>query len=128
MGAVDRLDLEDALAELAHDLGKYLRLPLAWLPADAAPADVRAAAEKALFATLRSGGTQTSAAELWTRFLAEVDDHLAGFAHWPPLVDTVRTALGWGDRLDAIDRAAITRDVSAVAPAIRALLDEVSHG
>lgn len=125
---VDRLDLEDALAELAHDLGKYLRLPLAWLPADASAADVRAATEQALFATRRSGTRQTSAATLWSAFLAEVDAHLTGYSGWAPLVDAVQAALAWSDRLDALDRAAVTRDLSAVAPAIRALLDEVSHG
>lgn len=33
----------DALLDLSHDLGKYLRLPLALLPVDAGPAEVREA-------------------------------------------------------------------------------------
>lgn len=122
------MDLEDALAELAHDLGKYVRLPLAWLPADASAADVRSAAEQALFATRRAGDQRTAAAQLWRDFRAEVGDHLTAFAGWAALCKAVETALAWADRLDAIDRAQITADLSAVAPAIRRLLDEVSSG
>lgn len=125
---VDRMDLEDALAELAHDLGKYVRLPLAWLPADASDAEVRAAAERALFETRRAGDQVTAAATLWADFRAEVGDALAAFASWPALCHAVEVALGWSARLDGLDRAQITADLSAVAPAIRRLLDEVSDG
>lgn len=130
---MDRMDLEDALAELVHDLGKYLRLPLAWLPADASPDDVHAAARQALFATRRAGSTTTTAAEIWTAFTDEVGDNLTHLAGWSTLTQAISRAFAWGDRLNGpiaepIDRAAVTADMSAVSPAIRALLDEVSRG
>ena len=126
---MERMDLEDALAELVHDLGKYLRLPLAWLPADASADDVRTAATQALFATRRAGSKTTAAAEIWGAFTDEVGEHLTHHAGWTTLTQAVARAFAWGDRLqdDApIDRAAITADMSAVSPAIRALLQALS--
>jgi len=121
------VDAADLLADLAHDLGKYLRLPLAWLPPEADEAAVREAAREALLATRRKAGVATPAADIWADFLAEVGETLDGFAEWPPLVAAVEAALAWGTRLDGpVDRAAIAADLGAVTPAIRALLDEVS--
>ncbi|MEZ4463797.1 MAG: hypothetical protein R3F43_04560 [bacterium] len=59
------------MADLQHDLGKYLRLPLAWLPADADDAGVHAAARE--LARHPPGGGQThAAADIWRAFLADV--------------------------------------------------------
>ena len=66
--------LVDLLADLQHDLGKYLRLPLAWLPADAGDDDVREAAREALLATRCAGGRAHAAADIWQAFLADVQD------------------------------------------------------
>ncbi|MCA9525515.1 MAG: hypothetical protein KC549_04350 [Myxococcales bacterium] len=118
--------LVDLLADLQHDLGKYLRLPLAWLPADAGDDDVREAAREALLATRRAGGRVHAAADIWQAFLADVQDDLAARAGWPPLVAAVARVLAWTPRLDGpLDRAALQADLAAVSPAIRALLDEV---
>lgn len=123
-------DTVDLLADLAHDLGKYLRLPLAWLPAEADEAAVREAAREALLETRRRGGEVTPASALWASFLGEVGENLNHFNGWPALVATVERALSWADRLEGpLDRAALTADLAAVAPAIRALLDAVDrHG
>ncbi|MEZ4472607.1 MAG: hypothetical protein R3F60_17860 [bacterium] len=122
----DPTTLVDLLADLQHDLGKYLRLPLAWLPADADDAGVHAAAREALLATRRVGGQTHAAADIWRAFLADVQGHLDDRAAWPPLVATVDRALAWAERLDGpLDRAALTADLAAVGPAIRTLLDEV---
>ncbi|MGK0357920.1 MAG: hypothetical protein ACI9U2_000203 [Bradymonadia bacterium] len=126
---MQRMDLEDALAELVHDLGKYLRLPLAWLPADASADDVRAAAEQALLATRRAGAETIAAASIWAAFTEEVGDSLTQYPGWTTLTQAVEGAFAWADRLDGpIDRAAVTADMSAVSPAIRSLLQAVSEG
>lgn len=123
------LELADLLADLAHDLGKYLRLPLAWLPAEADEEAVRAAAREALLETRRRGAEVTPASALWEGFLRDAGENLNEFAGWPDLVVVVERALTWVDRLDGpLDRAALAADLGAVAPAIRALLDEVGAG
>lgn len=119
-------DLCDLLSDLGHDLGKYLLRPVAWLPADADAAALRAAVAQALDATQRGPLGPRSAAQIWAAFLSEVGDHLAGFAGWSALNAAVEAALAWGGRLDApIDRAAVHGDFKAVGHTIRALLDEV---
>jgi len=121
-------DTVDLLADLAHDLGKYLRLPLAWLPAEADEAAVRAAAHEALLETRRRGNEVTPALALWDGFLRDVGENLNDFSGWPELVAVVERALSWAERLDGpLDRAELAADLGAVAPAIRALLDEVGN-
>lgn len=126
---MERMDLEDALAELAHDLGKYLRLPLAWLPADASDDDVRTAARQALLATRRAGDETIPAADIWAAFTQEVGDSLTRYPGWTTLTQRVERAFAWTGRLDGpLDRAAVTADMSAVSPAIRSLLQSLSEG
>lgn len=129
--------LADALADLAHDLGKAVRRPLAWLPADASDADVRQAAEEALLATRRKGSERISAQALWDAFLAEVEPPQVGTGGpavgpaWAAMVAAVERALAWAARLDPpepLDRAALEADLAAVTPAIRALIEEVERG
>ena len=62
---MDKEELLDILLDLKHDLGKYLRLPLALLPADASPKEVREALKTGLFSTRKSGVKTTSAQELF---------------------------------------------------------------
>ena len=44
-------DMLDALYDLKHDLGKYIRMPVAMLPADAPVQELREALHAAIFAT-----------------------------------------------------------------------------
>lgn len=130
MVRLNRTDLLDALSDLQHDLGKYLRLPLAMLPADADERAVRAAARDALRRTRRGPNGTTDAATLWSDFRVEVGA-VEGWAAAAALAEAVERALAWDARLDdgaPLDRAALTADLSAVSPAIRALMDAVADG
>ncbi len=116
-------ELLEALFDLAHDLGKYLRLPLAWLPAEATEAEVREALERALLRT-REGAARA----LWDRFREETGGGAEGLDSFPALAAAVAQALSWEDRLAGpIDRAAALHDLSAVGDAIRTAIEELSH-
>jgi hypothetical protein len=130
MAKMSRDDLLDALFDLQHDLGKYLCLPLAWLPAEATPEEVRQAALKALLET-RSGPTgMRSANDLWQAFLEEVGEGLKETHKWPALTSAVVQALAWSETLQETDtppnRATITADFTRVAHAIRHLIKELN--
>lgn len=130
MVKADRDDLLDALSDLQHDLGKHLLLPVSLLPADADDRAVRAAARDALRRTRRGPNGVTDAATLWDDFRVEVGP-LDGWPAATALDEAVRRALAWDARLDdaaPLDRAALTADLGAVSPAIRALMDAVADG
>jgi hypothetical protein len=114
-------DLRDALSDLQHDLGKHLAWPLAMLPADASDADRREALRCALIETRTGPSGTRPAAAIWRSFLDEVGDALMVRPEWCALVDAVEGALTWADHLDRADLAEATRDLAAVAPAIRRL-------
>jgi hypothetical protein len=119
-------DARDLLSDLAHDLGKYLVRPLAWLPADASAEAVRLAAVQALNETMRGPRGVRSAAQIWAEFLAEIEHTLASEPTWAALVNCVEVALAWGERLHApVDRAAIQADFTAVGVAVRTLMGEL---
>mgnify|MGYP003980109211 CR=1 FL=1 len=130
MARMSRDDLLDALFDLQHDLGKYLCLPLAWLPADATPEEVRQAALKALLET-RSGPTgNRSSNDLWQAFVEEVGGELKDTHKWPALTTAVIQALAWSETLQKADappnRHTITTDFTRVAHAIRDLIKELT--
>ncbi len=121
-------DLVDALMDLQHDLGKYLRLPLAMLPADAGPAEVREAAADALLRTRRGPSGVTPAAEIWEAFTDEVGDGLDSAAGYADLQTTVAQALAHAGSVERADPETLRRDLEAVSPAIRVVLREVQGG
>jgi hypothetical protein len=126
----EREDLLDLLSDLQHDLGKYVRLPLAMLPRDAGTAELRAALEEALLRTRRSPSGVRSAEALWESFCAEAGERLSAFAAMPALAAAVERALGWRAALaddGPLDRAALEADLEGVGRAIRALLVEVQR-
>jgi hypothetical protein len=112
----------DVLADLQHDLGKYLRLPLAWLPADADAYAEQEAADSELVAPHRGPAGTRTAAEFW----AACCDEIPTFINSPvaaPLRACVDRALGWVERLGPdLDRAALTADLNAVGPVITDLI------
>ncbi|MCA9539880.1 MAG: hypothetical protein KC620_13375 [Myxococcales bacterium] len=125
----DPQDLQDALDDLQHDLGKYIRLPLTMLPADADADAVRAAATTALLRTRRGADGPVSAEQLWLRFCDEADGALDALQGWARLTAAVDRALAWRAALDGrLDRAVLTADLSAVGDAIRALRAELDDG
>jgi hypothetical protein len=126
----ERDALLDVLSDLRHDLGKYLRLPLAMLPADAAADEVREAARTALIRTRRGPRGVSTAAEIWS----EARHDLEPLARWRAgagLAEAIEAALRWTGALDAptpLDRAALFSDLGGVTTAIDALLLEVQGG
>ncbi len=114
------MDHQDLLADLAHDLGKYIRLPLAMLPLGADDDAVRAAAEDALLRTRRGPSGITSAAEIWNEFLGELDAEPAWLL---PLREAVERALAYVEDLHVAPTDQIRADLEAVTPAIRVALE-----
>lgn len=117
----------DCLWELEHDLGKYLNLPVTWLPEDAAPREVEEAVRAALFETRSSPRGVRSAREIWDGFARECEELLKTASRGEALVRAVDKALAWQDKLQAAPahRDAVTADFAGVAEAIRALIEEV---
>jgi hypothetical protein len=110
--------LREALSDLQHDLGKYLRLPLVLLPHDADDAAVREAVATALLRTKRSARATKTARAIWADFVAENGDR------WPALRAAVERALAWEAAIEGagpIDRAAAERDLGAVGEVLRAI-------
>ena len=86
-------ELLDILLDVKHDLGKYVRLPLAMLAEDASESEARAALTAALLAT-RTGPSGTRPARaIWDGFREEIGDRLADRTGWAPLVAAVDEAL-----------------------------------
>lgn len=114
--------LPDLLLDLAHDLGKYLRMPLAFLPRDAPPHEVHAAVRKALLET-RPG--PKPARTVWESFLAEAGP-LPRNAAMTAMTRAVERALRWETQAKApaatLDRDAVEADFNAVGKAIRTAL------
>ena len=123
MTSDDRRQLVELLQDLQHDLGKYLRMPLAFLPEGASEGDVVAAIRKGLFETRRSGDGVVTASELWERFLEQAKNDLEGEAAFDTLTHTVERALAWealvkGEAVE-VDRERARKDFDAVGAAIR---------
>ncbi len=125
-----RDDLIDALADLKHDLGKYLRMPFAMLPGDASGDEVLQALDTALNRTRTGPGGTRTARSIWQDFLDEAGEGLHGMETFVRLELVVADALGWEDlaRPDrpGPHREIIEKDLGAVSPAIQQLLEEVS--
>lgn len=123
--------LQETLFDLKHDLGKYLVLPLAMLPRDAAAADVREALARALLQTRKDRAGTHSARSVWQRFERELEPALSASPAYAALRAAVERALAWEARLAspaALERAAIEADLREVQRAIAALIAEVQHG
>jgi len=122
--------LLDALYDLQHDLGKHLRMPLAFLPVDAPPDQVREALQRALSNTRSSSAGTLSAREIWRRFVDGLSAEERTVPPFNKLRQAVERALAWEERLQGarpLDRAAAQRDLDAVGGAIRAFIDTVEE-
>lgn len=116
---IDR-DLLEAVEDLAHDLGRHIRLPLALLPIDAGPAQLREALERGVRRTRTGPRGAYSAEDLLSDFAAEVPAALQ-----PDLADLNTAVAGAMALLDAdgppTDRDGISARLDAVGAAIAAL-------
>lgn len=137
----EREDLIDLLLDLEHDLAKYLAMPFGFLPAGAQPDEVRCALSRALLATQQGSGGTRPARALWAQFVAVAPAALRRSPRYAVLETAVETALAWercvrplspaggppADLSVPLDRAAIERDLRAVSPAIRDLINHLNH-
>jgi hypothetical protein len=124
-------DIIDAVLDVKHDLGKYIRMPMVMLPEDAGEAEVRAAVLAALQRTRSGPRGDRSAREIWAGFRGEVAAVLEGGPAFDALALAVDRALAWEARAAggaAIERGAVEADLAAVGARIQELLDEVSLG
>ena len=118
------LALIEALEDLAHDLGRHIRLPLALLPIDAPTTAVRDALERALYRTRCGPGGVWSADGLLAEFAAALPPILRD--ELGPLSHAVAQAEHLLDEpIDStpLAREAIRRRVEAVPEAIAELHD-----
>lgn len=125
---MDREDLIDLVADLQHDLGKYLRQPLAFLPETAGEDEIRAALDEALHRTRRTPRGVRGAVEIWDEIVDEGGVDLQSLSGFPAVEAAVEKALAWAEALQQpmpIDRAKAQADLSAVAAAVADLRDEV---
>jgi hypothetical protein len=127
------LDLKEekleALDSLRHDLGKYLRMPIAFLPSESSAKEVREALVMALHQTKSQGGRYESAREIWEAFVAKNAQNLEEIQEYLVLVDVVERAFRWERALEdeeLLDQSAITRDLGEVYSQITRLIGEVS--
>jgi hypothetical protein len=129
-GKRGQTEIVDAMLDVKHDLGKYIRMPIAMLPADAPDALVRAALLQALQRTRSGPRGVRSARFIWDAFCAEAAEVLKEEPAFAALTEAVARALAWEDRAAAaepIDRSSVEADFAAVGARIQELLDEVSR-
>jgi hypothetical protein len=124
---MEREDLIDELLDLQHDLGKYILMPLSFLPSQASDDEVHAALRRALFETHKGPRGIRSARQIWTHFEANLGAELDERSSFAPLCAAVERALAWERAEPPIDREAARADLAAVMPAIRDLIDEVKR-
>jgi hypothetical protein len=134
MPEANREELLELLVDLKHDLGKYIRLPVAMLPRDAGADEVRAALRQALLSTRKSATGTRSARQIWEAFLAEAGDRLRESPGFTRLAGAVETALAWEGNAGsgagvedgaALDRRQLEQDLGGVGQAIALLMEEL---
>jgi hypothetical protein len=124
--------LLESLYDLKHDLGKYIKMPVAMLPKDASWDEVTAQVRKAVHKTRKGQSGEISAATLFQRFVDEWEQHLASNKAYQQVALSVEAAIELNDRVEqcepGLTRAEIEQVLGAVSIAISSLMDEVNHG
>ncbi len=124
-------DLIDALMDLKHDLGKYIRIPFSMIPATASAGEVEAALETALRRTRSGPSGVRSAKEIWDAFAGEVGDALEGKKEYGALELAVARALSHEAALCGSapmpDRETLEADMIDVGKCIQELVEEVAR-
>jgi hypothetical protein len=122
-------DTIDLLLDLKHDLGKYICMPLAMLPTDAAPEEIRRALRCALVETRKAGAGTRSAADIWQTFLVEAPQSLTEMPLFADLARCVNDALplrvfAEGDA-PLPDRQELLAVLQEIAVVIQKLIEEL---
>ncbi|MDD5309932.1 MAG: hypothetical protein PHU25_21655 [Deltaproteobacteria bacterium] len=127
----DREVLLDMLADLQHDLGKHVLVPVSMLRRGAGPVEVRAALEVALRRTRTGPSGVRPARAIWESFAAKHAGALRGRPSYAALEEAVTRALDLERLINGgtnAPRDDIERDLAAVGRAIRVLAEEVLRG
>ncbi len=122
--------LFDALLDLQHDLGKYLTLPIAWLPEAASEAALREAVLKALRETRSGPDGVRSAREIWSYFETAHAQEAKDQAVYERLQSAVERALVWEGRItenQPVERTAVLQDFRAIAQEISTIIREMKR-
>ncbi len=126
-GSEIREDLLEALYDLKHDLGKYIRLPVAMLPPNASPTDLRQALARGLFETRKGPAGVLSAGQIFAAFTGEYGRNCEQFSAYERLTRAVDRALALNDCTDAMERGEIMHALGNVSAAIQTLIEEVER-
>ncbi len=117
------------LYDLQHDLAKYIRMPLTFLPSHATDTDLRDALRRALQETYRRGSEIVAADSLWREFLAELPLWVRQLESFARLESAVTRALAWEHSVDdhdsPLDRREVLGDFGAISAAIDLLIVDV---
>ena len=124
-------DLIDALMDLKHDLGKYIRIPFSMLPQTASAREVESALETALRRTRSGPSGVRSAKEIWDVFAEEAGDALESKKEYGALARAVAKALSHEAALCGSvpmpDRETLEADMTDVGKCIQELVEEVAR-
>ena len=124
-------DLIDALMDLKHDLGKYIRIPFSMLPRGASSREVEIALETALRRTRSGPSGVRSAKEIWDAFSMEASGALESKREYDALARAVTKALSHEAALCASvpmpDRETLEADMTDVGKCIQKLIEEVAR-
>lgn len=121
-----REELLDELLDLQHDLGKYIQMPLSFLPQDASAAQLSTAVRKALFETRSGPDSVQSARSIWSAFESRFSAQLESYETFVHLRKVVERALAWESANGELNRDEVSADLAAISPAIRNVIDEVN--
>ena len=124
-------DLIDALMDLKHDMGKYIRIPFSMLPASASAGEVALALETALRRTRSGPSGVRSAKEIWEAFSKEAGGFLESKKGYGALARAVAKALNHEAALCGSvpmpDRETLEADMADVGKCIQELVEEVAR-
>lgn len=119
----------DRLHDLQHDLAKYIRMPLTFLPSHSTAYDLRDALHRALRETYRRGDRVIRADELWGECVEWLPAPVKQLESFRRLEHTVKRALAWERAIDdpaaALERSVLLADFSAIGAAIDLLIMDV---
>ena len=127
----NREELLDLLADLQHNLGKYIRLPMAMLGEGAGEEAYREALRCALLETRKGPSGVLSAQQIWDDFVKKAGGRLRGLSEFKVMVSAVKRALESEMYIDPgsppMPMADIQEDFAAISDAIRHLMEGVEN-
>lgn len=122
----------DRLYDLQHDLAKYIRMPLTFLPSHATDVELREALHRALRETYRRGDEIIRAESLWRECVATIPSSVRRSESFQRLENAVTRALAWEHSIDdhdqSLDRQEILSDFGSITAAIDLLIVDVEAG